>query len=90
MNPPGADTTPNEGHTEWFEIYNTTSSDVVMDGWTLTDASNGAQTVIGSFTLAANSYAAFSGFNIPDAKEVFNLIISMIIKVQVLIMKVAM
>ncbi len=67
-NPAGADTTPNEGHTEWFEVYNTTSSPVVMDGWTLTDGSNGSMTTIGSFTLAANAYAVFSGFNIPEAQ----------------------
>ena len=67
-NPAGADTTPNEGHTEWFEVYNTTSAPVVMDGWTLTDASNGNQSIIGSFTIEANSYAVFSGFNIPDAQ----------------------
>jgi len=68
-NPPGADITPNEGHTEWFEIYNTTSVPVVMDGWTLTDASSPSNvTTIGSFTIPAHSYAVFSGFNIPDAQ----------------------
>ena len=67
-NPAGADTSPNEGHTEWFEVYNTTDQDVVMDGWTLTDASNGATTTITSFTLAPKSYAVFSGFNIPEAQ----------------------
>ena len=67
-NPPGADTTPNEGHTEWFEVYNTTSAPVVMDGWTLADGSNGSTTTIGSFTIEANSYAVFSGFNIPEAQ----------------------
>ncbi len=68
-NPAGADDTPNEGHTEWFEIYNTTNEPVIMDGWTLTDASKtSAVTTIGSFTIAANSYAVFSGFNIPDAQ----------------------
>ena len=68
-NPAGADTSPNEGHTEWFEVYNTTDSPVVMDGWTLTDASSSSNfSVIGSFTLAANSYAVFSGFNIPEAQ----------------------
>ncbi len=61
--------TPNEGHTEWFEIYNTTDSDVVMDGWTLTDASSSSNvTTIGSFTIPAKSYAAFTGFHIPDAQ----------------------
>ena len=67
-NPSDADDTPNEGHTEWFEVYNTTDSDVVMDGWTLTDASGSGMSTIGSFTLAANSYAVFAGFNIPAAQ----------------------
>ncbi len=68
-NPAGADLEPNEGHTEWFEIYNTTDEAIVMDGWTLTDASSSSNvTTIGSFTLEANSYAVFSGFNIPDAQ----------------------
>ncbi|CAH8296493.1 putative secreted protein (Por secretion system target) [Mariniflexile fucanivorans] len=63
-----ADATNNEGHTEWFEVYNTTASPVVMDGWKLIDASNNGTTTIGSFTLAANSYAMFTGFNIPAAQ----------------------
>jgi hypothetical protein len=67
-NPAGADTEPNEGHTEWFEVYNTTDQPVVMDGWTLTDASNNNQSVIESFTLEANAYAVFAGFNIPAAQ----------------------
>ncbi|MEM6725171.1 MAG: lamin tail domain-containing protein, partial [Bacteroidota bacterium] len=68
-NPAGADTSPNEGHTEWFEIYNTTTNPVVMDGWTLTDASSTSNvTTIGSFTIPPLSYAVFSGFNIPDAQ----------------------
>ncbi|MEM7103227.1 MAG: T9SS type A sorting domain-containing protein [Bacteroidota bacterium] len=68
-NPGGADTSPNEGHTEWFEIYNTTNQDVVMDGWTLTDASSSSNvSTITSFTLPANSYAVFSGFNIPEGQ----------------------
>ena len=68
-NPPDADTSPNEGHTEWFEVFNTTNADVVMDGWIITDASSSSNfTVISSFTLAANSYAVFSGFNIPAAQ----------------------
>ncbi|MGH1433840.1 MAG: T9SS type A sorting domain-containing protein [Lewinella sp.] len=68
-NPAGADTSPNEGHTEWFEVYNTTDQPVVMDGWTLTDASSSSNvTTIGSFTLAPHSYAVFSGFNIPEAQ----------------------
>jgi len=68
-NPAGADTTPNEGHTEWFEVYNTTNADVVMDGWIITDASSSSRvSTISSFTLAANSYAVFSGFNIPEAQ----------------------
>lgn len=68
-NPDGADTSPNEGHTEWFEVYNTTDQPVVMDGWTLTDASSSSNVdTIESFTLAPHSYAAFSGFNIPDAQ----------------------
>lgn len=74
-NPAGADLTPNEGHTEWFEIYNTTDSPIVMDGWTLTDASSSSNiSTISSFTIEANSYAVFSGFNMPDAQGgvVFN------------------
>ena len=68
-NPDGADVTPNEGHTEWFEVYNTTNEPVDMSGWTLTDASSMSNfTTITSFVIAPNSYAAFSGFNIPDAQ----------------------
>ncbi|MFK7905544.1 MAG: chondroitinase-B domain-containing protein [Chitinophagales bacterium] len=68
-NPDGADTSPNEGHTEWFEVYNTTDQAVVMDGWTLTDASSSSNvSTIGSFTLAPKSYAVFAGFNIPEAQ----------------------
>ncbi len=68
-NPDGADTSPNEGHTEWFEVYNTTNEPIVMDGWTLTDASSSSNvSTIGSFTLAPKSYAVFSGFNIPEAQ----------------------
>ena len=68
-NPAGADTSPNEGHTEWFEVYNTTSQDIDMEGWIITDASSSSKTsTITGFTLAANSYAVFSGFNIPEAQ----------------------
>ena len=68
-NPAGADTSPNEGHTEWFEIYNTTDEPVVMDGWTLTDASSSSNvSTITSFTIEPHSYAVFSGFNIPEAQ----------------------
>jgi len=68
MPPAGVDTTPNEGHTEWFEIYNTTSSSIVMDGWEIRDESSSSRTsVISTFTIAANSYAVFSGYNIPAA-----------------------
>ena len=63
------DITPNEGHTEWFELYNTTSAPVVMDGWIIQDESSSSnQTVIGSFTIPANSYASFTGFYIPEAQ----------------------
>ena len=68
-NPAGADTEPNEGHTEWFEVYNTTNQDVVMDGWIIGDASSSSRSsVISSFTLPASSYAVFAGFNIPEAQ----------------------
>lgn len=64
-----SDSSPNEGHTEWFEIYNTTDAPVVMDGWTLTDASSSSHvTTIGSFTIGAHEYAALAGFQIPDAQ----------------------
>ena len=57
-NPAGADETPNEGHTEWFEVYNTTNEPVIMDGWTLTDASSSSNvSTITNFTIEANSYA---------------------------------
>ncbi|MBQ4821019.1 lamin tail domain-containing protein [Aquimarina sp. MMG016] len=62
------DMTPNEGHTEWFEIYNTTASSIDMTGWVIQDeSSSSASTVIGSFTLGAGEYAMFTGFYIPDA-----------------------
>ncbi len=68
-NPPGADLVPDEGHTEWFEVYNTTCDPVVMDGWILTDGSNANNvSIINEFTIAPQSYAVFSGFNIPEAQ----------------------
>ncbi|WCO00901.1 T9SS type A sorting domain-containing protein [Psychroserpens ponticola] len=60
-------TTPNEGHTEWFEIYNTTASAVDMTGWILEDI-NGNQTIMGAFSIPAHSYASLSGFKVPDAQ----------------------
>jgi len=67
-NPAGADTTPDEGHTEWFEVYNTTDEDIDMDGWTLTDGSSSSRvSTVEDYVLPANSYAVFSGFDIPEA-----------------------
>lgn len=43
---------------EYFEIYNTTSSAVVMDGWRVVDAGSNDHTV-SSFTLGAKSFAVF-------------------------------
>lgn len=63
-----ASTSRNEAHTEWFEVYNTTGSPVVMDGWKIIDGSNNAETIIGTFTLAAGDYAMFTGFYIPAAQ----------------------
>ncbi|MGM5470622.1 T9SS type A sorting domain-containing protein [Flavobacteriaceae bacterium LMO-SS05] len=64
-----SDATPNEGHTEWFEIYNTTGSPVVMDGWMIVDESSSSNvTTIGSFTLGVGQYAMFTGFYIPEAQ----------------------
>ena len=56
-----------EQHTEWFEIFNTTASPVVMDGWVITDASGSGSFTIDSFTLGAGDYAVFSGYHIPAA-----------------------
>lgn len=65
----GTDGFGNEAHTEWFEIYNTTASAVDMTGWKLTDASSSSNfTVMSAFTIPANSYAVFSGYNIPAAQ----------------------
>ncbi|MEP5339311.1 MAG: T9SS type A sorting domain-containing protein [Algibacter sp.] len=57
-----------EDHVEWFEVYNTTGSAVVMDGWVLEDQSGSGSTTIGTFTLGAGEYAVFSGFDIPAAQ----------------------
>jgi len=58
-----------ELHTEWFEVFNTTNSPVVMDGWVFTDASGGSRTfTVSNFTLGAGEYAAFTGYNIPAAQ----------------------
>ncbi len=57
-----------EGHAEWFEVYNTTASPVVMDNWTLTDASSSSNvTTISSFTIQSGEYAIFTGYHIPEA-----------------------
>lgn len=57
-----------EQHTEWFEVFNTTDSPVVMDGWVVTDASGSGSFTIGSFTLGAGAYASFTGYDIPAAQ----------------------
>ena len=61
------DLDPDEGQVEWFEVYNTTSAPVVMDGWIISDGSNGSSSTISSFTIGPNAYAVFAGYNIPDA-----------------------
>lgn len=62
-----SNSTPNEGHTEWFEVYNTTASPVVMDGWTITDESSSSNvTTIGTYTIQPGEYAVFTGFSIPE------------------------
>lgn len=57
-----------EQHTEWFEVFNTTDSPVVMDGWVFTDASGSGSFTVDSFTLAAGAYASFTGYDIPAAQ----------------------
>ncbi|SFU28896.1 Por secretion system C-terminal sorting domain-containing protein [Pustulibacterium marinum] len=45
----------NEG--EWFELYNTTSSDINMQGWVIKDeASEGEEFTISALTIPANGY----------------------------------
>lgn len=64
------DGTGQEIHAEWFEIYNTTNSPVVMDGWTIEDASGTGSAfsgLIDSFTIGAGEYAVFTQYNIPSA-----------------------
>ncbi|AGC75478.1 carboxypeptidase T [Nonlabens dokdonensis DSW-6] len=50
-----------ETNEEWFEVYNTTGSDIDINGWTINDeSSNGRAHVISSMTpvlVPANSYA---------------------------------
>ncbi|MFB9057947.1 T9SS type A sorting domain-containing protein [Mariniflexile ostreae] len=62
----GNTNSPDEGHGEWLEIYNTTTAPVVMDGWKLVDGSNNAEVIIESFTLEAGAYAIFAGYYIPE------------------------
>lgn len=72
---PMNDTSPDEDHVEWFEIYNTTDAPIDMTGWLISDGSGGGDepgdsgtTTMGAFTIGAGEYAVFSGFNIPDAQ----------------------
>lgn len=51
-----AHTIVNEANSEWFEIYNPTSSTVVLTGWSITD--NGScDNFPGTISLAPNSFA---------------------------------
>lgn len=49
----------NDADGEWFEIYNTTSSDINMQGWSITDETNVTTEafVISSLIVPANGYA---------------------------------
>lgn len=48
---------PSSG-SEWIELYNPTALNVVVDGWTLKDASNPAQPISG--TIAAGGFRTFN------------------------------
>ncbi|OZV70571.1 lamin tail domain-containing protein [Winogradskyella aurantia] len=41
---------------EWFEIYNTTSSSIDLDGWTIRDDGTNSFTFSGTLLVPANSY----------------------------------
>ncbi|GLB51416.1 hypothetical protein NBRC110019_04550 [Neptunitalea chrysea] len=46
---------------EWFEVYNTTASDINMSGWTVTDETNTTTEmfIISALTVPANGYVVF-------------------------------
>ena len=46
----------NDSSGEWFEIYNTTGSDIDLNGWTITDNGTNAHTISGSLIIPANGY----------------------------------
>jgi hypothetical protein len=41
---------------EYFEVYNTTGSDIDMNGWTITDNGSNTHTISGSLIVPANDY----------------------------------
>jgi len=45
---------------EWFEVYNTTSSPINLDGWTFRDDGGNTFTVAGTVIVPANGYAVLS------------------------------
>lgn len=51
-----------EANTEWFEVYNTTSSPIDMMGWTIGDDSSSSRIheITTSVVVAAGSYAVFA------------------------------
>lgn len=44
---------------EYFEVYNTTNSDIDMVGWDIKDADGQSHTITSSVVISANSYAVF-------------------------------
>ncbi|MCC7430896.1 lamin tail domain-containing protein [bacterium] len=42
---------------EWFEVYNTTSAPIDLNGWTIKDNGSNIHTISGSVVVAAGSYA---------------------------------
>jgi hypothetical protein len=72
---------------EYFEIYNTTNSDIDMNGWEIRDLNNSSENFVitDSFVIAANSFAVFvrngnsnlnggivNGYDYPDNYELSN------------------
>ncbi|GAB5563695.1 MAG: hypothetical protein Wins2KO_07580 [Winogradskyella sp.] len=50
-----------DGDGEYFEVYNTTGTDINLNGWLITDLSSASEnfTVMGSLIVPANGYAVF-------------------------------
>ncbi|WP_111706998.1 lamin tail domain-containing protein [Lutibacter citreus] len=50
----------NDSDGEYFEVYNTTASDIDMQGWVISDAGSNSYTIGSSVIVPSNGYAVFA------------------------------